>query len=352
MAALDLLRHLLLTLAFCLVVAAIQQFYMPSMRFEVHLVYSIATGVAIWAVIDFGRLWLTRGSEDDWPRGITGFALVAIAIAVGYLTGSLAGDWWFGWSSWSQNPDQIVSGGLVTLLAGTVASGYFFLRGRSLALQAQAEAAKAQAAESRLALLQSQLDPHMLFNTLANLRSLIASDPARATAMLDRLNDYLRATLSASRTTAHALSDEFARLADYLELMAVRMGSRLQYSLELPPELAQLAVPTLLLQPLVENSVRHGLEPLVEGGRIRVRACCSAGVLLLEVADSGKGLPTGAGPAAPHEGFGLSHVRERLATVYGDDAALVFDQDADQRRQTATVRIALGAVSKPPAGAR
>ena len=89
----------------------------------------------------------------------------------------------------------------------------------------------------------------MLFNTLANLRALIGNDPARAQPMLDRLVDYLRATLSASRASAHSLQAEFDRLRDYLELMTVRMGPRLNYSLTLPPELAHLTMPPLLLQP-------------------------------------------------------------------------------------------------------
>jgi LytS/YehU family sensor histidine kinase len=137
--------------------------------------------------------------------------------------------------------------------------------------------------------------------------------------MLDRLIAYLRATLAASRQTSHALSDEFERLRDYLELMAVRMGPRLRYSLELPPELAQLAVPTLLLQPLVENSIQHGLEPKVEGGHITVRASRLGRQLSLEVIDTGVGLPA---EAEVHTGFGLTQVRERLAATYGELASI------------------------------
>ena len=112
----------------------------------------------------------------------------------------------------------------------------------------------------------------MLFNTLANLRALIGVDPPAAQHMLDRLNAYLRATLNASRATQHPLSAEFARLADYLELMALRMGPRLQVTLDLPDALADVPVPPLLLQPLVENAIQHGLEPRVQGGALTVRA--------------------------------------------------------------------------------
>jgi sensor histidine kinase YesM len=133
---------------------------------------------------------------------------------------------------------------------------------------------------------------------------------------------YLRATLDASRATKHPLAAEFERLRDYLELMSVRMGPRLAYELELPPEVAGIAVPTLLLQPLVENSIRHGLEPKVEGGRIRVSAQRAGGQLLIEVSDTGVGQVAMPGE---RKGFGLVQVRERLAALYGDAARFEFE---------------------------
>ena len=118
---------------------------------------------------------------------------------------------------------------------------------------------------------------------------------------------------------------EFDRLRDYLELMAVRMGPRLAYTLDLPPELAAQPVPTLLLQPLVENAIKHGLEPKIEGGHITVRARQDGAQLVLEVADTGVGAAldtTQALPSSP--GFGLSQVRERLAAAYGTAGAINF----------------------------
>jgi LytS/YehU family sensor histidine kinase len=175
--------------------------------------------------------------------------------------------------------------------------------------------------EARLKLLETQLEPHMLFNTLANLRALIGVDPVRAQGMLDHMIAYLRATLSASRTATHSLQAEFDRLQDYLELMGIRMGPRLAFTLDLPPDLAQHPVPALLLQPLVENSIQHGLEPKVEGGRITVSARREGEQLVLEVAD------TGVGPSDASEGgkgFGMTQVRERLATLHGTAASIDF----------------------------
>jgi LytS/YehU family sensor histidine kinase len=188
------------------------------------------------------------------------------------------------------------------------------------------------AAESRLKLLEAQLEPHMLFNTLANLRALIGVDPPRAQAMLDHMIGYLRGTLQGSRHSMHSLGDEFARTADYLALMQVRMGERLTVEFDLPTALAQRPVPSLLLQPLVENAIKHGLEPQRSGGRIRVQARDERGSLVLSVEDTGAGLATGlatgpagraaAGAAADSTGFGLEQVRARLQAAFGAQASL------------------------------
>jgi LytS/YehU family sensor histidine kinase len=197
---------------------------------------------------------------------------------------------------------------------------FFHSRARLALLREDAGRAARAATEAQLRLLQSQLEPHMLFNTLANLRVLIGSDPPRAQMMLDRLIGFLRATLAASRRSEHTLAEEFERLADYLSLMTVRMGARLQVEFHLPDELRSANVPTLLLQPLVENSIRHGLEPEIHGGRVAVRAHGDGDALVLTVSDTGTGLAEGAPPAG--SGFGLKQVRERLANVYGDRASL------------------------------
>ena len=134
---------------------------------------------------------------------------------------------------------------------------------------------------------------------------------------------------------------EFDRLRDYLELMAVRMGPRLAYTLDLPPELAQLQVPTLLLQPLVENSIQHGLEPKVEGGKITVTATRDRDTLTLAVTDTGIGVAQATGDGerpvlSLSKGFGMTQVRERLATLYGAAAALEFSAEEGHGARTIT----------------
>jgi len=178
----------------------------------------------------------------------------------------------------------------------------------------------------------------MLFNTLANLRVLIGIDTVRAQAMLDHLIAFLRATLSGSQQPFHTLSAEFARLSDYLQLMQVRMGDRLQTRLVLPADLAGLQVPPLVLQPLVENAIKHGLEPHVGGGRIEVSAMRAADRIVLRVRHTGAGLATGASAVGTR--FGLEQVRKRLATIYGAAATLELTPAADAEGGTdATVTI-------------
>ena len=201
--------------------------------------------------------------------------IVPVAAVLGSLLGSQLGDWLTGWDSashWARDPRQAWGFMTLSLVAGAALTYFFVSRAQLAKERERAEAALRHAAESRLKLLETQLEPHMLFNTLANLHALIGTDPTRAQHMLDRLVSYLRATLSGSRAAQHSLQAEFDLLRDYLELMSVRMGPRLQFTLLLPPELAQLPVPPLLLQPLVENAIKHGLEPQVAGGHITVQA--------------------------------------------------------------------------------
>ena len=310
------LSHFLQTLAFCLTISALQFAVQPDRSYEMPLVYSVCIGTCTWALIDFGRHAFASAHDTGWPAGLAGWLLPLGGIVSGYIVGTVAADQWFGWSSWdagvrSQLPASIV----ITALAGVVGCYYFYSRSKALYLQRKMSEARGHASEARLRLLETQLEPHMMFNTLANLRVLIGTDPARAQDMLDRLIAYLRATLHGSRNSVHSLQAEFDRLRDYLELMAVRMGSRLAFTLELPPELAALPVPSLLLQPLVENSIKPGLEPKVEGGTITVRARRDGATLCLEVADTGVGFDA-SGPVG--SGFGVAQIRERLATAYGE----------------------------------
>lgn len=290
-------------------------------HFAPTLLYSQLIGLCIWAGIDGGRYLL---SPQGWPGVRPMAVLVVVAVFAGYGLGLTLGNLLLGrplLASASNLPGATVGFLLMSLALGAFGAYYFSSREMLAMARLAQEEAQRQASEARLRLLESQLEPHMLFNTLANLRALIATDPPRAIDMLDRLNHFLRATLAASRSDArggqHSLSDEFARLDDYLSLMSMRMGPRLRVRLELPEALAPLPVPALLLQPLVENAIRHGLEPSARGGELRVAAQREGGTLCLSVSDDGVG-----SEAPALEGFGLTQVRERLQALHGAAARL------------------------------
>ncbi len=301
----------------------------------VNLVFAWCISLGCSLSIDLLRrvatAWVHRHDPDNdaararWPGWRWMMACLVVGTPIGFTLGSELASALIGRPGAGLlhgNLGSVAALFAVSLIPGIAATYYFQSRTRLQAALARAQAAQRQAAETRLKLLESQLEPHMLFNTLANLRALIALDPARAQDMLDRLIAFLRATLGASRTPMHPLSAEFDRLADYLALMQVRMGDRLRVELSLPAALAGVAVPPLLLQPLVENAIKHGLEPQRGGGLIRVEAAREAGDIVLRVADTGVGpAPTARAPAEG-SGFGLAQVRERLATQYGPAASL------------------------------
>jgi hypothetical protein len=187
-----------------------------------------------------------------------------------------------------------------------------------------AELREKAALDARLRLLQAQIEPHFLFNTLANLHSLIGRDDLAARTLLERMNDYLRASLTHSRADRTSLDDECRLLGTYLGIQAQRMGGRLTWEIAVPKALRHLTFPPMLLQPLVENAIRHGLEPKLGSGRLCVSAREENDQLALNVSDDGVGL---AGKSH-FVGVGLANVRERLATLFGPAARLELVENA------------------------
>ena len=331
------------------------------MRLWSSLVHSVCIATLCWFCIDLGRIgvarWLYRRNpqasglaEGRWP----GWPWMVLIIVLGTIIGFSAGNALAGWITGHPSPgflrgslSQAVSLLVLALVPGVVITYWFYSRERLAAQETAILTAQRQAAEHQLKLLESQLEPHMLFNTLANLRVLIGIDPPRAQAMLDQLIAFLRATLSGSLSSLHPLSAEFARVADYLALMQVRMGGRLQTHFDLPAGLAGAAVPPLLLQPLVENCIKHGLEPVVAGGRIDVSAALEGHELVLTVRDTGAGLSCAAGAGSQ---FGLMQVRERLAALYGAAASLQLQPAPGAECGTlATLRLPLNLTVRPAA---
>lgn len=181
-------------------------------------------------------------------------------------------------------------------------------------------ATEKELAVAKLSLLHAQVEPHFLYNTLGSAKYLIASDPARAEAMLDNLILYLRHSLPRTNDAPSTLGDEVALTRAYLDILKIRMGERLNVSIELPAELSAVPFPPMMLQTLAENAINHGLEPKQGGGTVwitaRVDPASNGETVTVTVADDGNGFGSGTSGT----GIGLKNVRERLKLAYGGSA--------------------------------
>ncbi|TFW02301.1 sensor histidine kinase [Oxalobacteraceae bacterium OM1] len=301
-------------------IAVVITFVMRVGSFLPNLVASMCIGLTAQTLIDGTRLVLWG---DNKPPKLPFLGLLGVSAPASYFIGMSLATTIFGMSpgeGFRMATQNLVGPLIVTILACAFGSYIFWNRSRIAMLEARANAIEKQALQAQLQMLQAQIEPHMLFNTLANLQGLIVVDPPRARHMLDQLIHYLRATLVSSRSQTATLAHEFSLMEAYLGLMSVRMGSRLSFTFDLPDILRETRVPPMLLQPLVENAIKHGLEPKIEGGTIEVRAHVEGATLHVDVCDDGVGID-------PHadEGVGFSNIRERLQLLYGTSAELVIE---------------------------
>jgi sensor histidine kinase YesM len=291
-----------------------------------------------------------------WPARAKGMArvlyyvtLVSLCVFLGVVAGNAI--------FWGINPLRVLRNGaeMTPLLPFSLLVGLFmfavFLMGERRITREMKEARQNEQmanaaqllAEARLRGLQAQIEPHFLYNTLANVVGLIGTDPKQAQHMLERFIDYLRASLAASRADHATLGAELDMIAAYLDVLGVRMGARLRYRFDIGPGCRDLVLAPMLLQPLVENAVAHGLEPKVEGGEIVLGAQLHDGQLRIEVSDTGVGL-SGAPPKAGG-GVGLSNLRARLRSLYAGQAQV---QLLENQPCGITVRLVLPLKETPP----
>ena len=306
-----------------------------------NFVIAQSIGLTIHVLFDIGGYLIghQRVSALSTKARVLFFAGIPI---IGCLIG-----YWIGLSLLGVDVGRIVHGAPRIVIAIVMLSiifstlWYRYLSGMNRLAQAEAESARErarvvelqrQALDAQLRSLQAQIEPHFLFNTLANVVSLIDSAPDNARRMLERLIDLLRASLAASRSERTTLAQETALITAYLDILRIRMGERLSYRIDVPPELMSAHIPPLSLQPLVENSVKHGLEPKLEGGRVHLTARSSGDALLLDVEDDGLGFPPNAAG-----GVGLSNLRERIASIYGGRGQLVVEALARGTRVRMTI---------------
>lgn len=263
------------------------------------------------------------GRERLWLAALAAVLGCVVASLTRYLVGAVPEGEGFAYVgrifvSWSVAAAALTAGCVLVLRAHAA-------REEADATALRHAALEKQRAESRLRLLQAQIEPHFLFNTLSNIRRLCQNDAAGGRAMLAQLARYLRAALPKFRGDSAALGDEVELVSAYLDLQKMRMGERLAIAVEASPALARLPVPPMMLATLVENAVKHGVGPLPQGGTIRVSAAREGDRLVLRVADTGRGFHAESG-----SGMGLANIRARLAALYAGQAALQLQANVPQ----------------------
>lgn len=280
----------------------------PSLQERRGVVVAILVGMALSAGID---AWASSQLEDLFELSVRYGQAAPERTPPGALESAVA-----------ITVNAVVLVVIYGLLGGALAlRSYFDEQGRLLASRQREELDALRLREretgQRLALLQAQVEPHFLFNSLASIRALVATSPARAEAALDALVAYLRSTIPQLRDGdgLSTLGQQLDICAAYLDLMQARMGERLGFEIIAAPELRALPFPPLLLIGLVENAIKHGVEPQSGPGHVRVEALGREGQLLVRVADDGAGIRAGVG-----SGLGLANLREQLELRYGGKA--------------------------------
>jgi hypothetical protein len=301
--------------------------------------------LTVAAVIHLGFEGLSRllGGPDaisgwkDWQRSLFFGGVPLVGCALGWPLGvTLAGGHVPSWLQ-SEGGMRIV---LYSMSAALVLTFFFHHWFSAKARQYHAEK---RATEAQLKLLQAQIEPHFLFNTLANVEALIEHDGPKARAMLSAFTDYLRASLSGLRRDTGPLADELALAEAYLRVQQTRMDERLRFAIQADDAARRVALPPLLLQPLVENAVHHGLEPQLEGGTVQVRARAEGERLVIEVEDDGRGLAQTS--TRKGAGLALANIRQRLAQRFGDGASLELKPAARGTLAVLTLPLHKGALA-------
>lgn len=317
-------KELLLLLLSTTLVALLFSFIQRS-PLQYNLIYLLSIGLAIFLIA-----WGVALVRRDYRKASVN---LIIATPLGSIIGVIVGSYLSGSSPQQlliEESQVLLAAAVSAILLGGAIAYYFYVRSRivednrRLHEESLNRARNEQhAAESELRLLQAQIEPHFLFNTLSNIHGLIDHNPATAKNMLENLTRYLRASLHRSRDESSTLGQEAALLQAYLAIQAIRMGERLRYVVSIPAELQGIALPPLLIQPLVENAVRHGIEPKLEGGTLTVLARRKEERLLVAVIDTGQGLQAGSSV-----GVGLKNVRQRMRALYGEEGGFRLKHNA------------------------
>jgi sensor histidine kinase YesM len=345
------LRTVAAVFYFCLVVVvgrklldlqyeALDEWAMSTARF---LRQNLISGLLLLATIALADAVAAARGMARRPALVLGVLLVVLGSAVGVALRV----WVYGTiSMFGSNVGYLIGTWLTWALLGSLAYALFYLtredeqqRQMLCDVECAQQALGAQMLQARLSALQAQIEPHFLFNTLANVRRLYETAPSRGREMLSSLIDYLRAALPSMRSNSSTLGRELDLARSFLTILQMRMGDRLHFAIDADSELLDAPMPPMVLPTLVENAIKHGLSPLPEGGRIDIRARRTGEDLEIEVRDTGAGFTAVGG-----SGVGLANTRSRLAGLYGHRASLKLAAGAP-RGVVATLRLPLETIA-------
>lgn len=321
----SIIADLLFTIIFCTVIALLITIFTSRAYIMINFVMSFSVGLSIFLIAISLHVMIK-------PQNILHLTFIYfIAFGGGVFIGTQTGPWilqrYFSISMpW---PNSYLRFMMISVIAGGAATYFFYSLMRMKHSRRMIEEERISrmtlekdALAAKLKMLQAQIEPHFLFNTLSNVVSLIDTQPARGKAMLLDLTKYLRISLSRTLPEKTTMGQEIEMLKAYLNIQKIRMGERLNFIIDVPEYLYPLALPPMLLQPLVENAIKHGLEPKVEGGEIRIAAAAEHNLLRIEVRD------TGIGFSDYHQsGVGLANVRERLELLFGEKGKLLLEEN-------------------------
>lgn len=319
-------KNLFYTVIFCTFIALFLKFTGVSEGIAVNFIMSFSTGLLIFSLII-----ITLHVIKPKTRVSLG-CLIILAVVIGWYLGNKIG------SLLSQlTVSESISIGNIDFLKATAlwilfgsAITIFFISKEKLSIartMIQEERAKRlstekAAIEANLRLLQAQIEPHFLFNTLSNILSLLETDPEKGKSMLLDLMQFLRTSLSKTRKETSTIGQEMELIRAYLNIFKIRMSDRLRFDIDIPEDIKNISFPPMLIQPLIENAVKHGLESAIEGGEILVTGSVSRDNIRIEVKDTGPGFHENSIP-----GIGIENIKNRLKSLFGDKACLILEEN-------------------------
>jgi sensor histidine kinase YesM len=325
-------RHILLdylyTIIISLVIAVFLTIVGASKPFLPNLVMSLSFGISMCTAIVL-LFWLLNPEPDN----TLSIVLILIAgvvggMVIGSQVGALILQRFFSVII-GKDGSHFLQAVVLALVFGGTATYFFYSKARLKSVSEAAEeerirrlSIEKEALKSNLRLLQAQIEPHFLFNTLSNVLSLIDTEPVKGKSMLTDLISYLRTSLSRTLPETTTLDQEITSIKAYLNIQQIRMGERLSFMIDVPDTIMKHPFPPMLLQPLVENAIKHGLEPSIEGGEVLIKAREENSLIRVEVLDTGSGFSS-----EKNTGVGISNVKERIRLLYGEAGRLILEEN-------------------------